>query len=372
MNWHRVAVSVLALVAVVISIVQASVVMGLGTEYPISSVDRYTPFAAAMAAAALAVILSKAVGRPDGKAASLMLGFMAVNLSLIVVPSGSPSVLREVIFSISYLWVVLFVRFTMVFPREISLRELETLARRPRGMSATVRLTDMVVGAQRFVLSHPSTIVWMGALMLVVVYVTTSQFASRYYLVTTDVSEPFMLLVGVPSLLVLLALASSFLWTGYRLAGARERQKILWVVLSSMLVALWVTLGVLAYIFASWGGGLPRVVARPFWIAFYPVTFFLPLAGMATGILYSGAFDVRPIINRTTVYGALLLILTFLFAAVEELVESQLIDRLGVPDGIGTLMGAAAIAVAMGPLRTKLESLVKGPREADSRAGKQP
>ena len=48
------------------------------------------------------------------------------------------------------------------------------------------------------------------------------------------------------------------------------------------------------------------------------------------------------------VHGGLFLVLTVLFATVEEIAETMLARRLEVPDGVGAWMGAAATRFASG------------------------
>ena len=80
-----------------------------------------------------------------------------------------------------------------------------------------------------------------------------------------------------------------------------------------------------------------------------PVIWFTGLAGFAVAILYSGAFDVRPLIDETTVYDTLGILDIVLFAAVESLVSEVVEARLGLPDTVGaalsgTIVGATASA----------------------------
>ena len=48
-----------------------------------------------------------------------------------------------------------------------------------------------------------------------------------------------LLLLFLPFVLAVQALAFSFLWSGYRLANAEERQKILWIVLGALFALAW-------------------------------------------------------------------------------------------------------------------------------------
>ena len=68
-------------------------------------------------------------------------------------------------------------------------------------------------------------------------------------------------------------------------------------------------------------------------------------------ILYSGAFDVRPLINKTTVYGTLSVLFIVLFAVVESLVSELIEARLGLPNMLGAGLSSALVAAIVLPLR---------------------
>jgi hypothetical protein len=98
---------------------------------------------------------------------------------------------------------------------------------------------------------------------------------------------------------------------------------------------------------------------RAFTLAFHPVGWAVTLTGYALALFLSGAFDLRPVIGRSTLYGASLVCLTFLFAVVEEVVEAQLATRVALPEGMGTWAGAASIALLLGPIRNKVEQVMQ-------------
>jgi hypothetical protein len=149
-------------------------------------------------------------------------------------------------------------------------------------------------------------------------------------------------------------------WTTFRLAGDDERRRALWIVLAQLTVAGFTAASLLLSLLLDLTGSDTIRFLRSFFVVVYhPLIWFVDLSGFALAIFYSGAFDLRPIINKTTVYGGLFLVLTFLFATVEQLAQNLLTDRLGVPDGFGAWLGAGTIAVAMGPVRERLERAMK-------------
>ena len=355
---HRAAVTAIVLLAVGLVFVQARALWLLDSPLRLGYLWPYSDLIFSVYAGVLALVLSwKASHRPDARTAALCLAFLAVFLSVIVVPSGSASLAHEVTFSISYmLWAVLFLRFTMIFPSEISLAGLESLRSTPEDGGTRVRLRHLVNGAQAFIVAHPSVLWYLGAVFLTWAYLHTTSFASSFYLITPESPEalPFLyLVVGIGGLVfTLVALVISFLWTGYRLASAEERQKILWVVLSWVFGLFWAALGVaLMYLEVYADSDALRTVSRYFWPAYYPGIWFALLTGMAVAILYSGAFDVRPLINKTTVYGTLGILGIVMFAALESLVSEVLEARLGLPDTVGAAASGAIVAALVLPLR---------------------
>lgn len=168
---------------------------------------------------------------------------------------------------------------------------------------------------------------------------------------------------------MLLALGLSgtaLLWAGYRRAAPAARRAALWFVLGLVLLLSWEVLWISLLLLARTTDA--ALALRAYYAvehSLLPVAWFVPPTGFAAGLLYSGAFDVRPLIGRTTVYAALLLASTFLFAGVEELVESLLVPRLGLPESAATWFGAGALALVFGPLHARLTALFKRLTHAD-------
>ena len=54
----------------------------------------------------------------------------------------------------------------------------------------------------------------------------------------------------------------------------------------------------------------------------------------------------------------MLLTLTFVFAGIEEVAQSVLVSRMGVPDAVSTWIGAGAVALLVGPLRDRFQKWV--------------
>jgi NADH:ubiquinone oxidoreductase subunit 6 (subunit J) len=169
--------------------------------------------------------------------------------------------------------------------------------------------------------------------------------------------EALLDLSGGVVILTIVAVA----WTGFRLASDEERRRMLWIVLAQLTVAGFTVASLmLSLLWNFTGSEAIRFLRAFFGVVYHPLIWFVDLSGFALAIFYAGAFDLRPVINKTTVYGGLFLVLTFLFATVEQVAQNLLTDRLGVPDGFGAWLGAGTIAVAMGPVRERLERFIRG------------
>ena len=214
---HRAAVTTIVLLAAVLVFVQARALWLLDPPLSLNYLWPYSDLIFSVYAGVLALVLSwKAPHRSDARTGALTFAILAVFLSLIVVPSGAASLAHEVTFAISYMWLVLLLRFTMIFPSEISVAGLESLRGTPDDGRRRVRLRDLVNRAQALTVAHASVLWAFGAVLLAWAYVHTTRFASPVYLTTSRAlwgeAVPFIVLVGGPSVLfVLIALAFSFL-----------------------------------------------------------------------------------------------------------------------------------------------------------------
>ena len=148
-------------------------------------------------------------------------------------------------------------------------------------------------------------------------------------------------------------------WTSFRLSDARGRRQILWILLAHIITAF-LTLMLLGFhVLAGLTGSAVLTTLRDaIMAAYYPVGWAVTLGGYSLALFYSGAFDLRPVINHSTVVGMCIILLTLLFAAVEEIFESLVAARMGLPAGVGTWVGAASIALCLGPVRQRVEDFL--------------
>jgi len=378
-RFQRAMVSLLAVAAVVIAFSQAFALWTLDSEFPTPSTVAYSYLLLAGCGGALALFFAwRLPDRPDGRVAGLLLSLYALSLSLSLVPSQAPSSAQHAAFAISMVYFVVALRFTMLFPRQISQTDLQGLGPPADQRAKLLRPDHAILRLQELIVSRPSLLWALAAILVGLWYVRTSGWASAHNLQSASMARTALApwvarLLAVPLSLAVAVLSLAFLRSGYRLSNAAERQKILWIVLAVLLVVSLLA-GVISlyYLTVLTDFEIFRTVLRSTIEFVVPVSALVILTGFAVAVMYSGAFDVAPVITKTTIYGGLLLILTFLFAAVEELVESLLAARTGMPEGLGTWLGAAAIAVAIGPLRTRLERVVArvAPEVTDAGPGK--
>lgn len=77
---------------------------------------------------------------------------------------------------------------------------------------------------------------------------------------------------------------------------------------------------------------------------------------LSVAVFYSGALDPRLVIRTTTLYGLLGSILIFLFGAVEITISNLLTERMALPEGTGAWIAGGTIAMAFGPLRSRIKA----------------
>lgn len=318
-------------------------------------------------AAMLGLVVTWRVGdRREGRHLSLLLVYVATCMALSVVPSGHTETWRRVAFAACWMGAIVEgFKFWTTFPRAVTREGVE-------GLLGRAHARGWLPLADRFTARTAAALV--GTLWGKAAF-TAAAFGFAYRLVgpgshrfnilsdqirPTGQPLPVEILLDLAGALVILTIVA-VAWTGFRLANEEERRRVLWIILAQLTVAGFTVASVtLAVLVGLTGSAIVQGMLGVFDVAYHPLIWFVDLSGFAVAIFYSGAFDLRPILNKTTVYGGLFLILTFLFATVEEVVETLLTQRLDLPDGLGAWLGAGTIAVAMGPVRERLEKFMKG------------
>lgn len=165
--------------------------------------------------------------------------------------------------------------------------------------------------------------------------------------------------LGASAAFMAWAFAHIHMRIGYASCTEAERQRALWVVEGFLLILV--------------PGAVVEAVLMPLVLMNVPVTemfagsYLIALAAGAVGLVvclaiatfYSGSFDSGLVIRRTTVYSAIVVILTGIFAVVENIVTTAIAAYTPLPPNAGVMVGAVAIALAFLPLRAKLKTFVE-------------
>lgn len=331
----------------------------------------------ALAACGLAALmLWKASDRPEGRALTLFLAFLALfwgSLFRFLEVNATAESL-ELTLSYSSGWVsqtgllsflltfAAFLRFSAVFPRRLT---ADRLPEARLGRFSLVRAARRI----RITFLRPA-VPWAGAAGVYLL----QRYIPRLLGSLTDLSAaaegqiPPALLLGFVVAIVLMAAFAVFamalgarnLATSYRLATPAERRRVQWVI-AGFVSAWWMVLG---------AGGLMAVAAllpgeSDLLAAALPLALFLaPLMivlGAAVGILYSGAIDPTLALEKSAIYGALGVLAVVAFAALENAVSEQVEAWLGLPGFVGSMAAGGVVAVALIPLRGLLRRWVKHP-----------
>lgn len=306
----------------------------------------------------------------EGRHMALLLGYLAACMALSIVPAGVTETWRQALFGLCWLGAIVEgLKFFTAFPRPLTLAGIEGFLGRRR-KAGLLHAADR--GAARAAGALVGTL-WAKAAFTAVAlgfaYRLVGQGSHRYNILSDFIRPsglplPLEVLLELSGGAVIVSVAA-VAWTSFRLADAEERRRMLWIVLAQLTVAVFTVASLLlALLWGLTGSESIGFVRGIFAVGYHPFIWFVDLSGFALAIFYSGAFDLRPVITKTTLYGALFLILTFLFATVEELAQDALTNRLGVPEGLGTWLGAGVIAVALGPVRERLQRVLQRVGEA--------
>jgi hypothetical protein len=171
-------------------------------------------------------------------------------------------------------------------------------------------------------------------------------------------------LVGVPAAILISALNLRF---GYRLADADDRRRIRWIVDGCVVGAVGLFANMALQV-AFDMVGLEHAVAKAIPGVILGVGNLTMVICLAVGIFYDGALESSLIVRRSAVYTAFGVLLTFVFAGVENIASSLLSAQLGLPDGASSFVGGGAAALVFGALRSTVARLVR-PRPAAATEG---
>lgn len=163
--------------------------------------------------------------------------------------------------------------------------------------------------------------------------------------------------VGVVTLLLVpvsaMIIGMRNLITGYRVAHADERRRLLWLVAGTS-IAGWMILVPLL--------GIPIVALTPFSIDWLPFVagllwVFAPavlVGAVGVAIFYSGAVDPALVLKRSTLYGILGAAAFVLFTALESVLSNLFEATFGLPGLAGSIVAGCVAAAFMIPVRGQL------------------
>ncbi len=138
----------------------------------------------------------------------------------------------------------------------------------------------------------------------------------------------------------------------YRNSVQEDRSRILWMVQGSVLS---VTVPMYGFLLVNTSASFHVLEGA------YPIAYALgPVALVicwTTAIFLHGAVDPALVIRRSAITGALSLLLLFLFAGAQSLVEGQISPLIGLPPIFSSAIAAGLVALAFVPLNAFLRKL---------------
>ena len=160
------------------------------------------------------------------------------------------------------------------------------------------------------------------------------------------------LFVGVPFLGM--TVGASNLRTSYVAADEDERKKILWVVVG----CVGGTAMVLASAFGALVGAVPHLDWLEILVLLLPFAPLVLVLCLAIAVFYKGTIHPALVIKRTTVYGALGVLLLAATSAAESLLSEVLESAFGFSSLASATALGALLALAVLPLRAPLGRLL--------------
>lgn len=318
---------------------------------------------AALLAGLLSVMVIWRAGRGPGVVeVAFGMALMCAALMLSVVPWGDATPNHRLAFGIAWGAMSLqFLFFWTRFPQRLEMAGIDRLVA-AEGTSLLSRFLRTVARVSRFLIGSP--LGWILATVGAVSFSWTLVGGSAvpYGLLIPGIKENLRLvdalaLIGA-NLFIVIGVAPAV--SSYRLANEEGQRRVLWILLAHLMTTFMILAALSIQVSALvTGSAVLHGIERGLNMVFLPISFTLFLAGYAMGVFRAGAFNLRPVIGRSTVYGASLLCVTFLFAGVEEVAENVMVARVGLPEGVGTWIGAATIAVFLGPIRDRIALILK-------------
>lgn len=363
---------------------QAAAGTSVVSANPFSSVLLKVGAVEVIFAAALVFVLAwRAPRRPEARALAIFLSYWLVPVGLMIMGGFPVAITFAGVTALEWVRTAALLRFAALFPRPLAVADLAEARRRVRGGRIRGALRTMWHAAGT-PLRWPVTLAlrWAGrpvpadfrlhdvpaALCLrpgvvwgIAAIGTAAMFAVRMtgHAVLAAILWLLMLAVSAQGLM--------FLFTNYRVAGAAERRRLLWVV-QGFYAAAWIvalTFAAFIAIIVRWDVATPAAAAGAFPSLAFTVVFvgailvlFVMLASLGVAIFYTGALDPALILRQTTAYGILTFAAGIGFAVIEQVAASTVQRWLHLSSGFSAGVAGVVVALGVGPLRERISRFV--------------
>jgi class 3 adenylate cyclase len=245
-------------------------------------------------------------------------------------------------------WLALgaFLRFSTLFPVGSPARAQGSVNPATRkGLRSLRRLQDLsqrpgIVGATVAVLIGISVVGWL----------LVSWWGQGSDLGPGFLGVRFVVVLSAVLLLAFVGVAN--LQTTYRTLEQAGRRQMRWVVLGAVGGFSLALLGA-----TTWFVLPPRLAEATTWLeVFLPGSVVMViLVALYLAVFYAGSIDPTLMIRRATVYGALGILFLFFLAGFSNLAEEFLESTVGLPGGLGTVLGGGGIAVVLIPVKHRID-----------------
>lgn len=328
----------------------------------------------ALGACGLAVLLLwKASHKPDGRALTLFLGFLAIFWGSLFRFMTIEAAGTQINVSLSYgsgwvsqtavaafvLAVASFIRFSALFPRPLTPERLPPVRRLfwlRRLRAATLSAwTVWGVAAGIIVLPHLVAAVLARVFGLGEDAAQAAESTADGFYVVTAMGRTYLLTVAAAY--VMLPVVATIvgvrnLRLNYRLAVPGERERMLWVT-TGFTLAAWLIVSAFGGAIVLGAFDLPELIAAGL-VVLLVLPPLLVVLGSAMGVLYAGAIDPALALRRSTLYGALGTLAIVAFAGIENILSELVEERLGLPTFIGPLVAGGIVAPMLVPVQRRL------------------
>lgn len=284
----------------------------------------------------VAALLWRAAHRPEARVLAVFLSLLMMPGMLLEVVGVPRQTYLYVASGLAFLNAAAFVRFAALFPRPLAPAELAARRAWVRGLQAAALRPGPVWAAAGV----------LGALTMGLSFAAGPAGGSLGLLTVVP------LLVGV-----------ALLRRSYRIAGAEERRKLLWVVQGFYTGAWVLALGFIAMMVVSAGAGFASAangggsVSTAGLLVFtlgVELAILIVLCSLAFALFYHGAIEPGLVIQKTTIYGILTVGGAATFGLVENLASDVVLEALSLPQSWGGPIAGAVVAGAVTLLRQRV------------------